>query len=67
MKIIDVLNGVYKEEIPFLLYDGNNGYKINCLKCQFFEQNEKGRWHCSSMFLDACRKEFFNWTQMEKK
>lgn len=67
MKISEILTSIYKEEIPFVLYNGNKGYKINCINCQFFKQNEKGRWLCTSMFKNACREEFFNWLRSERE
>lgn len=65
MKIGEFLNKCNKEEIPFFLYSGNNGYKISCTKCQFLKQNDKGIWKCESMFLSACQNEFSNWLNEE--
>lgn len=67
MKIKEILKNTYKDEIPFILYDGKNGYKINCLKCDFYNLNNKNYWQCTSMFLNACRDEYFQWLEEEKK
>ena len=62
MKIGEFLNKCNKEELPFYLYSGNgNGYKIPCIKCQFFKCSDKGIWQCTSMFLSACQSEFGDW------
>lgn len=65
MKIGEFLRKCNKEEIPFYLYSGNNGYKISCTECQFFNQDKFGIWKCTSMFLSACQGEFGDWLNEE--
>ena len=65
MKIGEFLRSCHKEQIPFYLYHGNNGYKIPCIECQFFKQDNFGIWKCTSMFLSACQSEYWNWLNEE--
>lgn len=62
MKIGEFLRSCHKEQIPFYLY---NGYKIPCIECQFFKQDNFGIWKCTSMFLSACQNEYWNWLNEE--
>ena len=65
MKIGEFLKNCNKEELPFYLYSGNNGYKIPCTECEFFKQNNFGIWKCTSMFLSTCQGEFGDWLNEE--
>lgn len=65
MKVGEFLKKCNKEEIPFYLYSGNNGYKISCMECQFFKQDKFGIWKCTSVFLSACQNEFGDWLNEE--
>lgn len=62
MKIGEFLSKCNKEEIPFYLYRGNNGYKIPCVECEFFHQNN-GIWKCNSFFFSCCQQEFAEWLE----
>lgn len=61
MKIGEFLAKCNKEEIPFLLYKGNGGYKIPCVECAFFKQDKYGVYKCYSMFYEHCKTEFAEW------
>lgn len=63
MKIGEFLSKCNKEEIPFYLYRGNNGYKIPCVECEFFHQNDNGIWKCKSFFFSCCQQEFVEWLE----
>ena len=64
MKLEQFLQSKSKEEIAFILYNGTN-YKISCLQCQFYKKDNFGIFKCYSLFENQCRKEFYNWTEVE--
>ena len=61
MKVGEFLSKCNKQEIPFYLYNGNGGYKISCLECEFFKPNDRGIWQCNSFFISCCQQEFSEW------
>ena len=61
MKVGEFLSKCNKEEIPFYLYEGNKGYKISCLNCDFFNKNKQGIYQCTSLFYHNCQNEFSEW------
>ena len=61
MKIEQLLQSKSKEEIAFILYQGNNGYKICCINCDFYKADKHNVHKCNSLFEIKCREEYYNW------